>query len=75
MCRCCSIGCFTHEKNYKKLEKVGNPFACNYFGGKRMLIMQKFKLHLIPAILPHTPHIYIDRGNEGTVVIEVKQKQ
>lgn len=26
MCRCCSIGCFTPEKNYKKLEKVVEPY-------------------------------------------------
>lgn len=60
---------------FKKLEKVGEPFTCNYYGDSRLLLMQKYRIYHWPAILPSDTHAYTDGRCERTVAIEIKQNQ
>ena len=43
--------CVSFDRNdgmhviFKKLEKVGEPYSCNYYGDNRLIMMQEYNLY------------------------------
>ena len=61
---------------FKKLEKVGEPFSCNYYGDNRMIMMQEYQLFCVNVIYCDSiPPIYITDYKHNRIAIEIKQNQ
>ena len=72
----CSKARRTDNKHaiFKKLEKVGEPFSCNYYGDSRLVMMQEYQLFDLNVIYYyHTPPMYITDYKHKRIAIEIKQ--
>ena len=59
---------------FKKLEKVGEPFSCNYYGDSRFVMMQEYQLFDSNVIYCYqTPPMYITDYKHKRIAIEIKQ--
>lgn len=64
------------DVHFKKLEKVGEPFSCDYFGDKRFVIMQEYQLYEANAIYNYaSPPMYISDYKHKRIAIEIKQNK
>ena len=64
------------DVHFKKLEKVGEPFSCNYFGDKRLVIMQEYQLYEANAIYNYgSQPMYISDYKHKRIAIEIKQNK
>ena len=61
---------------FKKLEKVGEPFSCNYHGDARLVMMQEYQLYEANAIYNYgSPPMYISDYKHKRIAIELKNKE
>lgn len=60
---------------FKKLEKVGEPFMCNYYGDSRLIMMQKYKAYNTHTIYTNNVPMYVTDKIHGRVAIELKQSK
>ena len=60
---------------FKKLEKVGEPFSCNYYGDKRLIMMQEYRAYDNRIILPNGIPMYVTDEKHKRVAIAIKQNQ
>ena len=61
---------------FKKLEKVGKPFSCNYYGDGRLVMMQEYQLFNSNVIYCYqTPLMYITGYKHKRIAIEIKQNK
>lgn len=59
---------------FKKLEKIGEPFSCNYYGDSRLVMMQEYQLFDLNVIYCYqTPPMYITDYKHKRIAIEIKQ--
>ena len=56
---------------FKKLEKVGEPFSCNYYGDSRLVMMQEYQLFDLDMI--YSLPMYITDYKHKRIAIEIKQ--
>ena len=61
----------------KKLEKVGQPYLCNYYVDKEALLMQPYRYYGKDTDVkcPNAIHAYIINRRDKIVAIEIKQNQ
>lgn len=58
---------------FKKLEKVGEPFSCNYYGDARLVMMQEYQLFGVNVIYTDKmPPMYITNYKHNRIAIEIK---
>lgn len=61
---------------FKKLEKVGNPFSCNYYGDARLVMMQEYQLFDENVTYCYSmPPMYITDYKHKRIAIEIKQNK
>ena len=61
---------------FKKLEKVGEPFSCDYYGNGKLVMMQEYQLYEANAIYYYSnPPMYINDYNHKRIAIEIKQNK
>ena len=62
---------------FKKLEKVGEPYLCNYYVDEEALLMQPYRYYGKDTDVkcPNDIHAYIINRRDKKVAIEIKQKQ
>lgn len=61
---------------FKKLEKFGEPFSCNYYGNGKLVIMQEYQLYEANAIYNYSsPPMYISDYKHKRIAIEIKQNK
>ena len=61
---------------FKKLEKVGEPYSCNYYGDNRMVMMQEYKVNdIYTTILPEGVASYIVSNKHKRIAITVESNQ
>ena len=61
---------------FKKLERVGEPFSCNYYGDSRLVMMQEYQLFDSNVIYCYqTPPMYITDYKHNRIAIEIKQNK
>lgn len=61
---------------FKKLEKVGEPFSCNYYGDGKLVIMQEYQLYEANAIYNYgSLPMYISDYKHKRIAIEIKQNK
>lgn len=61
---------------FKKLEKVGEPFSCNYYGDSRLVMMQEYQLFDSNVMYCYqTPPMYITDYKHKRIAIEIKQNK
>ena len=59
---------------FKKLEKVGEPFSCNFYEDRKLVIMQEYQLYEANAIYNYgSPPMYISDYKHKRIAIEIKQ--
>lgn len=59
---------------FKKLEKVGEPFSCNYYGDARLVMMQEYQLFGVNVIYSYSmPLMYFTNYKHNRIAIEIKQ--
>lgn len=59
---------------FKKLEKVGESYSCNYYGDNRLIMMQEYKIYDLENVAndDDTP-MYITDCLHKRIAIEIKQ--
>ena len=61
---------------FKKLEKVGKPFSCNYYGDARLVMMQEYQLFDENVTYCYSmPPMYITDYKHKRIAIEIKQNK
>lgn len=60
---------------FKKLEKVGEPFTCNYYGDSRLIMMQEYKVYNTHMIYLNNALMYVTEKMHGRIAIELKQSK
>jgi len=61
---------------FKKLERVGEPFSCNYYGNGKLVIMQEYQLYEANAIYYHgSLPMYISDYKHKRIAIEIKRNE
>ena len=60
---------------FKKLEKVGEPFLCNYYCDDRLIMMQEYRVYENIIIFPKGVQMYITDEKHKRVAIAIKQNQ
>jgi len=60
---------------FKKLEKVGEPFTCNYYGDSRLIMMQEYKVYNTHMIYLNNALMYVTDKMHGRIAIELKQSK
>ena len=60
---------------FNKLEKVGEPFSCNYYGDKRLIMMQEYRAYDNRIIPPNGIPMYVTDEKHKKVAIEIRQNQ
>lgn len=60
---------------FKKLEKVGEPFTCNYYGDGRLLMMQEYRAYDNRIAPINGIAMYVTDEKRKRVAIEIKQKE
>ena len=59
---------------FKKLEKVGEPFSCNYYGDNRLIMMQEYNLFNLDDVTNEDKiPMYITDYKHKRIAIEIKQ--
>ena len=59
---------------FKKLEKVGEPYSCNYYGDNRLIMMQEYNLFNLDDVTNEDKiPMYITDYNHKRIAIEIKQ--
>lgn len=74
---CCST-CRNDKKDviFKKLEKDGVPFSCNYYGDNRLIMMQEYKLYNLYDVANEDKiPMYITDYKHKRIAIEIKQNK
>ena len=74
-CLCCER---SDKKNviFKKLEKVGDPYSCNYYGDNRLIMMQEYNLYnLYDVTNKDKIPMSITDYKHKRIAIEVKQNK
>lgn len=74
---CCST-CRNDKKDviFKKLEKDGVPFSCNYYGDNRLIMMQEYKLYNLDDVANEDKiPMYITDYKHKRIAIEIKQNK
>ena len=70
--------CRSDKKNviFKKLEKDGVPFSCNYYGDNRLIMMQEYKLYNLDDVANEDKiPMYITDYKHKRIAIEIKQNK
>lgn len=60
---------------FKKLEKVGEPFTCNYYGDNRLLTIQEYQAYDINISSINNIPMYVSNYKHKRIAIELKQNQ
>ena len=60
---------------FKKLEKVGEPFSCSYYGDNGLIMMQEYKVQDIQFVYTGKVPIYVTDEKHKRVAIAIKQNQ
>ena len=74
----CSVRNRSDKKSicFKKLEKVGKPFSCNYYGDARLVMMQEYQLFDENVTYCYSmPPMYITDYKHKRIAIEIKQNK
>ena len=59
---------------FKKLEKVGEPYSCNYYGDNRLIMMQEYNLFNLDDVTNEDKiPMYITDYKHKRIAIEIKQ--
>ena len=59
---------------FKKLEKVGEPYSCNYYGDNRLIMMQEYNLFKLDDVTNEDKiPMYITDYKHKRIAIEIKQ--
>lgn len=59
---------------FKKLEKVGEPYSCNYYGDNRLIMMQEYNLFNLDDVTNEDKiPMYITDYKHKRIAIELKQ--
>ena len=73
--------CVSFDRNdgvhviFKKLEKVGEPYSCNYYGDNRLIIMQEYNLYNLDDVTNEDKiPMYITDYKHKRIAIEIKMK-
>ena len=63
-------------KIFKKLEKVGEPYSCNYYGDNRLIMMQEYNLFNLDDVTNEDKiPMYITDYKHKRIAIEIKQNK
>ena len=72
--------CVSFDRNdgmhviFKKLEKVGEPYSCNYYGDNRLIMMQEYNLYNLDDVTNEDKiPMYITDYKHKRIAIEIKQ--
>ena len=57
---------------FKKLEKVGEPFTCNYYGDNRLLTIQEYQAYDINISSINNIPMYVSNYKHKRIAIELK---
>ena len=58
---------------FKKLEKVGEPFSCNYYGDARLVMMQEYQLFDENVTYCYSmPPMFVTDYKHKRIAIEIK---
>ena len=61
---------------FKKLEKVGEPYSCNYYGDNRLIMMQEYNLFNLDDVTNEDKiPMYITDYKHKRIAIEIKQNK
>ena len=61
---------------FKKLEKVGDPYSCNYYGDNRLIMMQEYNLFNLDDVTNEDKiPMYITDYKHKRIAIEIKQNK
>ena len=60
---------------FKKLEKVGEPLSCSYYGDNGLIMMQEYKVQDIQFVYTGKVPIYVTDEKHKRVAIAIKQNQ
>lgn len=61
---------------FKKLEKVGEPYSCNYYGDNRLIMMQEYNLYNLDDVINEDKiQMYITDFKHKRIAIEIKQNK
>ena len=61
-------------KIFKKLEKVGEPYSCNYYGDNKLIMMQEYNLYNLDDVTNEDKiPMYITDYKHKRIAIEIKQ--
>lgn len=61
---------------FKKLEKVGEPYSCNYYGDNRLIMMQEYNLYNLDDVTNEDKiPMYITDYKHKRIAIEIKQNK
>lgn len=61
-------------KIFKKLEKVGEPYSCNYYGDNRLIMMQEYNLFNLDDVTNEDKiPMYIIDYKHKRIAIEIKE--
>ena len=72
-------GCGTSREDwtqviFKKLEKVGEPYSCNYYGDNRLIMMQEYNLFNLDDVTNEDKiPMYITDYKHKRIAIEIKE--
>ena len=72
--------CFSYVRSdrmsviFKKLEKVGEPYSCNYYGDNRLIMMQEYNLFNLDDVTNEDKiPMYITDYKHKRIAIEIKE--
>lgn len=69
----CSGSCTYKQVIFKKLEKVGEPYSCNYYGNNRLIMMQEYNLYNLDDVTNEDKiPMYITDYKHKRIAIEIK---
>jgi len=71
----CSLRTDHKSVIFKKLEKVGEPFTCNYYGDNRLLTIQEYQAYDINISSINNIPMYVSNYKHKRIAIELKQNQ
>ena len=80
--KCCMAECTIIDRSdstsvaFKKLEKIGEPFSCNYYGDNRMIMMQEYQLFCVNVTYCDSiPPMRFTDYKHNRIAIETKQNK
>ena len=61
---------------FKRLEKVGEPYSCNYYGNNKLIMMQEYNLYNLDDVTNEDKiPMYITDYKHKRIAIEIKQNK